>query len=40
MFDRDGSGSIDFDELARALSSFGFQLTPRVIDLVIKKYGE
>ncbi|TFK71076.1 EF-hand [Pluteus cervinus] len=37
-FDRDGSGSIDVNELQVALQSFGFNLNPRLVDLVQKKY--
>jgi len=37
-FDRDASGSIDPHELQSALATFGFPLTPRLLDLVQKKY--
>ncbi|KAK7472141.1 hypothetical protein VKT23_000263 [Stygiomarasmius scandens] len=37
-FDRDRSGSIDGGELREALSQFGFQLSPQLLDLVQRKY--
>lgn len=37
-FDRDRSGSIDGGELREALSQFGFQLSPQILDLVQRKY--
>lgn len=37
-FDRDNSGSIDRNELKTALISFGYQLSDRVIDTIIRKY--
>lgn len=39
-FDRDRSGSIDGHELASALSSFGYKLSPMILALVEQKYGE
>ncbi|KAF5387237.1 hypothetical protein D9757_006872 [Collybiopsis confluens] len=37
-FDRDRSGSIDGLELREALSQFGYQLSPQLLDLVQRKY--
>ncbi|THU78643.1 EF-hand [Dendrothele bispora CBS 962.96] len=37
--DRDRSGSIDGGELREALSQFGLQLSPQLLDLVQRKYG-
>lgn len=37
-FDRDHSGSIDGHELASALSSFGYKLSPMILALVEQKY--
>jgi len=37
-FDRDRSGSIDGHELANALASFGYTLTPQILSLVEQKY--
>jgi len=39
-FDRDRSGSIDGHELASALNSFGYKLSPQLLTLVEMKYGE
>ncbi len=39
-FDRDRSGSIDGQELSEALGQFGYRLSPQLLDLVQKKYGE
>ena len=39
-FDRDHSGSIDGHELASALTSFGYKLSPQLLSLVEQKYGE
>lgn len=39
-FDADRSGSIDQGELARALSSFGYNLNPRLLQTVVQKFGE
>jgi hypothetical protein len=39
-FDRDRSGSIDGRELAAALNSFGYKLSPMLLALVEQKYGE
>ena len=38
-FDRDQSGSIDGHELAQALRSFGYNLSPFLLSLVEQKYG-
>lgn len=38
QFDVDRSGTIEARELSNALSQFGFQLSPRLIDLLQKKY--
>lgn len=38
-FDQDKSGSIDQGELANALRQFGYNLSPRLVDLVERKYG-
>ena len=38
-FDRDHSGSIDGQELADALSNFGYRLTPQLLQLIEQKYG-
>ncbi|KAI9458024.1 hypothetical protein F5148DRAFT_1221452 [Russula earlei] len=37
-FDKDRSGTIDGHELAEALSSFGYQLTPTLLTLLEQKY--
>ncbi|KAK0486492.1 hypothetical protein IW261DRAFT_800024 [Armillaria novae-zelandiae] len=37
-FDRDRSGSIDGNELRDALSQFGYNLSPSLLDLVQRKY--
>ncbi|KAI0686713.1 hypothetical protein BC835DRAFT_441785 [Cytidiella melzeri] len=37
-FDRDRSGSIDGQELSQALSQFGYNLSPQLMNLVEKKY--
>ncbi|TDL27289.1 EF-hand [Rickenella mellea] len=37
-FDRDGSGSIDQRELAQALHSYGYNLSPSLIGLIEAKY--
>ena len=37
-FDRDRSGSIDGNELRDALSQFGYNLSPPLLDLLQKKY--
>ncbi|THU78721.1 EF-hand [Dendrothele bispora CBS 962.96] len=39
-FDRDRSGFIDGGGLREALSQFGFQLSPQLLDLVQRKYGK
>ncbi|GAA5888911.1 hypothetical protein JCM6882_002899 [Rhodosporidiobolus microsporus] len=38
QFDRDGSGTMDSHELSIALSRFGYQLSPQLIQLLQKKY--
>ncbi|KAL7754147.1 hypothetical protein RI367_000127 [Sorochytrium milnesiophthora] len=37
-FDTDGSGSIDRQELQQAFHAFGYRLSPKLIDLLIRKY--
>ncbi|KAJ7349208.1 hypothetical protein DFH08DRAFT_959378 [Mycena albidolilacea] len=37
-FDRDGSGSIEGRELAEAMKSFGYNLSPAILTLVERKY--
>ncbi|KAG6382070.1 EF-hand [Boletus reticuloceps] len=37
-FDRDRSGTIDASELRDALTQFGYRLTPRLIELIERKY--
>ena len=37
-FDRDRSGSIDANELSQAMLNFGFNLSPRLINLLMLKY--
>lgn len=39
-FDHDRSGTIEARELFNALSSFGYNLSPRLVDLLQKKYSE
>lgn len=39
-FDRDRSGSIDTNELHDALRQFGYNLSPQLLQLVERKYGE
>ncbi|KAH8107024.1 EF-hand [Cristinia sonorae] len=38
MFDRDGSGTIDGHELASAMRSFGYNLSPMILSLIEQKY--
>ncbi|TFY56891.1 hypothetical protein EVJ58_g7360 [Rhodofomes roseus] len=38
-FDRDRSGTIDVRELRDALTQFGYNLSPRLLDLIERKYG-
>jgi Ca2+-binding EF-hand superfamily protein len=38
-FDRDRSGSIQGGELAEALGSFGYRLSPEILGLIELKYG-
>ncbi|KAJ2824069.1 hypothetical protein IWW50_003507, partial [Coemansia erecta] len=37
-FDADNSGTIDRNELLQALSAFGFRVSPRVVELLLRKY--
>ncbi|XP_067931885.1 programmed cell death protein 6-like isoform X2 [Watersipora subatra] len=37
-YDRDGSGSIDKNELKNALTSFGYRLSDRFYDILVKKF--
>ncbi|KAK4055184.1 hypothetical protein OIV83_000464 [Microbotryomycetes sp. JL201] len=37
-FDRDRSGTIEGQELSHALSQFGYNLSPRLIDMLQRKY--
>ncbi|KAJ2785474.1 hypothetical protein GGI15_001902, partial [Coemansia interrupta] len=37
-FDRDNSGTIDRGELFQALSAFGFRVSNRVVDSLVRKY--
>ncbi|KAM0793499.1 hypothetical protein ACM66B_000938 [Microbotryomycetes sp. NB124-2] len=37
-FDRDRSGTIEGQELSHALSQFGYSLSPRLIDMLQRKY--
>lgn len=37
-FDKDNSGSIDRDELKQALTTFGYRLSDRFYDLLIRKF--
>jgi len=39
-FDQDRSGSIDQGELANALQSFGYRLSPKLLHIVTQKYSE
>ncbi|XP_065190222.1 programmed cell death protein 6-like [Sycon ciliatum] len=38
QYDRDGSGSIDKQELTTALTSFGYRLSPNFYDVLIRKF--
>ncbi|GAA5858733.1 hypothetical protein JCM8547_004962 [Rhodosporidiobolus lusitaniae] len=38
QFDRDQSGTMDGNEFSVALSQFGYQLSPNLVNLLIKKY--
>lgn len=38
-FDRDRSGTIDVRELRNALTQFGYNLTPHILNLLERKYG-
>ncbi|KAJ6547070.1 hypothetical protein B0H19DRAFT_1211755 [Mycena capillaripes] len=37
-FDRDGSGSIEGQELAQAMKNFGYNLSPNLLTLIERKY--
>ncbi len=37
-FDEDFSGTIDRDELAKALSRFGYRLSPQLLDMLQSKF--
>ncbi|XP_041455687.1 programmed cell death protein 6-like [Lytechinus variegatus] len=37
-YDRDGSGSIDMNELKQALTTFGYRLSDRLYHLLIRKF--
>ena len=37
-FDRDASGTIESRELAEAMRSFGYDLSPQMINLIERKY--
>ncbi|KAJ2909715.1 hypothetical protein GGI21_001605, partial [Coemansia aciculifera] len=37
-FDRDNSGTIDRGELHQALSAFGFNVSPQIVDSLVRKY--
>ncbi|XP_043289864.1 programmed cell death protein 6 isoform X2 [Venturia canescens] len=37
-FDRDNSGNIDREELQTALRNFGYQLSPNLVELILRKY--
>ena len=37
-FDRDNSGNIDRSELQTALRNFGYQLSPDLVDMILRKY--
>lgn len=39
-FDADRSGSIEGAELSNALRQFGYNLSPPLLQLVLRKYGE
>jgi peflin len=39
-FDRDHSGSIEGRELSEALKSFGYRLSPALLNLIELKYGK
>ena len=38
-FDRDHSGTIEKRELSEALQSFGYRLSPSLLNLLLHKYG-
>ncbi|KAI8822129.1 uncharacterized protein EV422DRAFT_525743 [Fimicolochytrium jonesii] len=40
QFDRDNSGTINRAELRQALSAFGFNVSDRVVDVVVKKFAK
>ncbi|XP_014261915.1 programmed cell death protein 6-like [Cimex lectularius] len=37
-FDRDGSGNINRDELMSALTTFGYRLSPQIVNLMVTKF--
>lgn len=37
-FDRDGSGNIDTNELATALTSFGYRLSQPTVNIMVQKF--
>ena len=37
--DRDGSGTIDDEELQSALTTYGYEATPELLDILRRKYG-
>ncbi|KAB0794718.1 hypothetical protein PPYR_11557 [Photinus pyralis] len=37
-FDRDNSGNIDKNELSNALTTFGYRLSPGVVDILMRKF--
>ena len=39
-FDRDRSGTIGIKELAEAIHSYGYRLTPKTLDIVTKRYSK
>ncbi|KAI9223894.1 hypothetical protein BC828DRAFT_374861 [Blastocladiella britannica] len=39
-FDKDNSGSIDTRELQQALAQFGFNLTPEICTILVRKYDQ
>ena len=36
--DKDRSGSVDAQELQQALTSFGYNLSPQALDVIMKRY--
>jgi Ca2+-binding EF-hand superfamily protein len=39
-FDSDRSGTIDSTELQNALTEFGYKVTPELLDILQRKYGQ